>query len=149
MAWLLKLLLILNFNFNLLAIEFQKRKIKFKETELVIEVADTQERLSQGLMDRQTLSENEGMLFIFDDEQIRHFWMKNTFIPLSIGFFNKERVLVDIQDMEPVRSAIEIPKNYSSKKPAKYALEVKRGWFTRNKVRLKSVFNFVETTHPK
>lgn len=147
MVWPLKVLLILSCSG--FSVEFEKKKIKVGSTELTIEIADTQERLSRGLMDRQTLNENEGMLFIFGDEEVRHFWMKNTYVPLSIGFFDKNKILVDIQDMEPVRSAIEIPKNYSSKKPATYALEVRRGWFSRNKVRLKSQFKFVETTHPK
>ncbi len=147
MVWLSKLLLALNC--SLFAVNFDKQKIKINDVELTVEVAKTQQQLSRGLMDRQTLNENEGMLFIFEKEEPRHFWMKNTFVALSIGFFDKNKVLVDIQDMEPVRSTIEIPKTYSSKAPAKYALEVNRGWFSRHKIKTKAKIFFVETTSPK
>lgn len=155
MVWRSKLLSILIYSFVFQdfvmadEIKFEKKKIKIGSAILQAEIADTPEKLSQGLMDRQKMGEDEGMLFIFPDEQVRHFWMKNTFIPLSIGFFSKDRKLVDIQDMDAVRSAIEIPKNYTSRKSAMYALEVNRGWFSRHKIKPKSVFEFIENTQTK
>ncbi len=155
MVWRSKLLsiLICSFIFQNLAtadqIKFEKKTIKIGSAILQAEVADTPEKLSQGLMDRQKMGEDEGMLFIFPDEQVRHFWMKNTFIPLSIGFFSKDKKLVDVQDMDAVRSAIEIPKNYTSRKSAMYALEVNRGWFSRHKIKAKSAFEFIENTQTK
>ncbi|OQW47816.1 MAG: hypothetical protein A4S09_14700 [Proteobacteria bacterium SG_bin7] len=130
-------------------VKFEKKRIKIGTATLTVEIADTPERLNRGLMDRQKMGEDEGMLFIFSEEDIRHFWMKNTYIPLSIGFFSKDKKLVDVQDMDAVRSAVEIPKNYSSKKPAKYALEVNQGWFSRHKIRPKYAFEFVEHTQSK
>jgi uncharacterized protein len=153
MGWRSKLLTILIFSllsvFVCAEVTFEKRKIKIGKESLTVEIADTPERLSRGLMDRQRLGENDGMLFIFPDEQTRYFWMKNTFINLSIGFFSKDKILVDIQDMDAVRSAIEIPKNYTSKKPAKYALEVNRGWFSRHKVGLKVALSIGEDAQHK
>lgn len=76
--------------------------------------------------------------------------MKNTFIPLSIGFFNSKKVLVDIQDMEPAKSEMDQnPKSYLSRSPAQYALEVNQGWFQKNKIKLGDRFELVGETGPK
>lgn len=116
--------------------DLEKRSIVLDGHRIQVEVAANDNDRSKGLMFRKELRDGQGMLFIFDQESPRSFWMKNTFIPLSIGFFNKDRVLVDIQDMEPVKSEMEtnLPA-YESRHPAKYALEVPRGWFFKNKIK--------------
>lgn len=103
-----------------------------------IEVADTDETRTIGLMNRLSMPPDHGMLFIFEEEEKRNFWMKETFLPLSIGFFDKNCALVDIQEMKPVKSLtdVEIPK-YESRFPAKFALEMNTGWFKKNKIKLK------------
>jgi uncharacterized membrane protein (UPF0127 family) len=108
---------------------------------LLVEIADTEATRTKGLMFRKSLKDTEGMLFIFDQEEELSFWMKNTFIPLSIGYFNKSKKLIDIQDMAPVASEMQtdLP-SYPSKEPAMYALEVPKGWFKKNKVHLGAVF---------
>jgi len=115
---------------------FSKKQISVDNSKLTVEIADTPEKSAHGLMFRKTMSQDHGMLFIFPDEEPRSFWMKNTFLPLSIGYFSKEKVLIDIQDMEPVKSEMEQPKVYPSAGPAKYALEVNQGWFKKNKIKL-------------
>lgn len=119
------------------AFAFQIEQIQIDNLKLKVEVATTVEEHALGLMRRTSLAADSGMLFVFEDESIRRFWMKNTYIPLTIGFFDKSGVLVDMQDMEPVRSEIQtqIPQ-YQSLKPAKYALEVNRNWFKKNKLSL-------------
>lgn len=129
-------------------LKFEKQQIVLGSKTITVEIADSPEKLSQGLMDRHNMPEDAGMLFVFSDEQIRNFWMKNTYIPLAIGFFNKEKVLVDTQEMTPVKSSIEIPKTYQSKLPAQYVLEMNTGWFKKNKIPLKSKFSFVEKSKP-
>lgn len=102
---------------------------------LKIEVADNDERWQYGLMNRHSLPEGKGMLFVFPDEQVRQFWMKNTFVDLSIGYFDEKMILLNILDMTKVSSEME--KNlpvYSSRGPAKYALEVPKGWFVKHKI---------------
>lgn len=118
-------------------VKFSKKEIILKKIKLHVEVAETEEQHAQGLMFRKNLSESEGMLFVFPDEGTRSFWMKNTFIPLSIGFFNRKKVLIDIQDMKPTKSELEtkIPV-YTSAEPAMYALEVTQGWFTKKKIKV-------------
>jgi uncharacterized membrane protein (UPF0127 family) len=123
-------------------LHFEKKKLKIGSQTLTVEIADTQEKLAQGLMYRKDLAEGSGMLFIFSDEDVRRFWMKNTFVPLSIGYFNAKKELIDIQDMAPAQSEMQVDfPTYPSKRPAQYALEVPKGWFDKHKVRLKQSFS--------
>ena len=109
-----------------------------------VEIADEPQEQSLGLMHRQVLEENRGMLFIFDNAQIRNFWMKNTLIPLDMLFISKDLVIVDIIEAKPCK---EDPCSiYSSKNPAKYVLEVNKGYsdkkgvHTGDKVTLKIAY---------
>lgn len=125
-------------------VHFEKKKIKLGSQTLTVEIADTPEKSAQGLMFRKDLQAGNGMLFIFPDEQTRSFWMKNTFIPLSIGYFNKKKELIDIQDMAPAQSEMQSDfPTYVSKEPAQYALEVPKGWFSKNKISLKMRFSIL------
>ena len=101
-----------------------------KEVALQVELADTPDKRSSGLMFRRILGENEGMLFIFDESESRSFWMRNTYIPLSIAYISDRGVINEIYQMKPLDDSI----IYSSKKPARYALEMKQGWFRRNNI---------------
>ncbi len=123
---------------------FEKKKIKIGAQTLVVEIADTPEKSAQGLMYRKELPEGTGMLFVFPNEQTRAFWMKNTFIPLAIGYFNAKKELIDIQEMSPAASTMQVDfPTYESKGPAQYALEVPKGWFVKHKIRLKQSFSFL------
>lgn len=117
------------------------KKLVIGQQSLRVEVATKEEDRSRGLMYRTELKEGTGMLFVFEKAQTLSFWMKNTFIPLSIGYFDARKRLVDVQDMEPVKSEMQsdLP-SYTSRTPAKYALEVPKGWFSRNKIQLGAVF---------
>jgi uncharacterized membrane protein (UPF0127 family) len=108
---------------------FVKKKAKLDRTPIVVEVADSPEKLQYGLMYRRSLPENQGMLFIFGDEQIRRFWMKNTIMDLSIGFFDGKKILIDVQEMQATSMMDQDPPVYVSKGAAKYALEMPKGWF--------------------
>lgn len=95
------------------------------ETDTVqAEVARTADERAQGLMYRESLAKGKGMLFVFQDSQIRSFWMKNTFIPLDIAYLDAGFKIVDIKAMEP-ESTTSLP----SALPAMFALEVPQGWF--------------------
>ena len=125
-----------------LAMSFSKLPAQISKAKLIVEVADTDEKRQHGLMYRRKLPTNEGMLFVFTDESIRSFWMKNTFLPLDIGFFDSKKQLVEIQKMIPVKSEMEVPKSYVSKFAAQYVLEVNQGWFQRNKIKLGDKLSF-------
>jgi uncharacterized protein len=70
---------------------------------LTVEVADTEERRARGLMGRESLPEDRGMVFVFFEEHRGGFWMKNTEIPLSIAFFDEHGEILKILDMRPCR----------------------------------------------
>ncbi len=115
---------------------FRKTRIALGGKTLLVEVADTNEKRERGLMNRTSLKENSGMIFIFSAESKLSFWMKNTSIPLDIGYFDQNKKLVDIQSMQP-SSPMEIqPRSYPSKRLAKYALEMPARWFEKNHVKI-------------
>ena len=93
------------------------------------EVADSDAERSKGLMYRKNLDEDEGMLFVFFEENTGGFWMKNTLIPLSIAFFDDDGKIVSIMDMDPCRK--EPCKVYDPGVPYWGALEVNQGAFER------------------
>lgn len=95
-----------------------------------VEIADTPETRQQGLMFRESLEPDEGMLFIFDSEAEQVFWMKNTIIPLDMIFVNGSMEVVSIQEAVPCR---EDPCTlYPSGKPAKYVVETNYGFSETN-----------------
>lgn len=125
------------------ALEFRTEKIKLGQHTLTVELADTEDRRQQGLMYRKSLEDGKGMLFIFESERPQSFWMKNTYVPLSIGFFNSRRVLTEYFDMEPASDLEKSPKVYSAKKNAQFALEVPQGWFKKSGIKIGDKFSFL------
>ena len=97
-----------------------------------MEVALTPDEQMQGLMYRDFLPANQGMLFIHQMPGRMKFWMKNTYIPLEIGFFNENGILREIHPMHPQDLTMVASRGFKMK----FALEVNRGWFERNNVKL-------------
>ena len=108
-----------------------------KDKEIWAEVARTPGERAQGLMGRKHLDKDAGMLFIFENEDHHAFWMKNTFIPLSIAFIDKEGRIVKIVHMKPLTLDSHPPP-----KPILYALEMNRGWFSANGIKEGDVVRF-------
>jgi uncharacterized membrane protein (UPF0127 family) len=106
------------------------KNIYGKPMPLQVEIADTEALRMKGLMDRKKLPWNRGMLFVFDKPARQNFWMKNTFIPLSIAYIGTNGVINEIYDMKPLDTSV----IYPSTLPAHYALEVNRGWFEKNNI---------------
>ncbi len=98
--------------------------------EVVVEIADCDQSRAQGLMQRVTLDEDRGMLFVFEESATRSFWMKETYIPLSIAYLDEGGSITNIEDMAPLDLS-----SVRSTVPARYALEMNEGWFERNGVR--------------
>ena len=86
-----------------LLIDFGEDVTFENEKTIKVKIADSEKEIEQGLMNVKRLGKNDGMLFVFDDEKVRHFWMKNTLIPLDIIFLNKEKNIVSIQTMKPCK----------------------------------------------
>lgn len=111
---------------------------------LKVEMALTSEQKARGLMERTSLAQGAGMLFNFEPPQVLSFWMKNTLIPLSIGFFRANKTLIETFDMEPSHGPVreELLPRYMSSESAQYAIEVPKGWFAKNKIRSGMKFRF-------
>jgi uncharacterized membrane protein (UPF0127 family) len=103
------------------------------KVELKVEIADDPSEQTRGLMERTSLGEDRGMLFVYPDEEVRSFWMKNTLIPLSIAFIASDGSIVDLQDMKPLDDD---PPHYVSAEPAQYALEVNKGYFEKHGIKV-------------
>jgi uncharacterized membrane protein (UPF0127 family) len=104
-------------------------QLQIKDATLSVEIADEVEERSLGLMYRDTLAPDAGMLFVYPDSAPRSFWMKNTRIPLSIAFVDDSGKIVHLADMKPMDTH-----TTDSKLPARFALEVNQGWFAQHHV---------------
>jgi len=94
------------------------------------EVAADFSSRARGLMHRKALAPNAGMLFIFDDAALHCMWMKNTYVPLSVAFLDEKGEIINIADMEP-----QSERSHCAARPARYALEMERGWFAQRGVK--------------
>ena len=102
-----------------------------KKTTIDIEIANTEYERELGLMKRKNMEENQGMLFIFPEEKMQSFWMRNTLISLDMIFVNAKKEIVTIQKNTKVLS----DQSYPSSKPAKYVIEVDAGFSDRYNIK--------------
>ncbi len=93
-----------------------------------VELAATADQRREGLMYRQSLGSNQGLLLVFARPKEQKMWMLNTRIPLDVGFFDAAGVLLNVATMEPDGGKT----IHRSVAPALYALEMNRGWFSDN-----------------
>jgi uncharacterized membrane protein (UPF0127 family) len=93
------------------------------------EVADNDPARMQGLMYRKVLGQNDGMLFVFEHAATHCMWMKNTYLPLSVAFLDDGGTIINIEDMQP-----QTEQAHCAARPARYALEMNKGWFAQRGV---------------
>ena len=105
---------------------------------VTVEMAQSAQARSKGLMFRQEMDFNRGMLFIFESSKTRSFWMKNTYIALDIAYIDENGIINEIYTMKPLDYSIVYP----SIKPAMFALEVNAGWFKKNNISTGSKIEF-------
>jgi uncharacterized membrane protein (UPF0127 family) len=107
-----------------------------------VEIADTEEKRRTGLMYRDYLDENSGMLFVFEEEQHVTFWMKNTKLPLDMVFISANGTISEIK--ENIQPCVEDPcPVYPSEHPVKYVLEVNAGFCRSNNITVGDVARIV------
>jgi uncharacterized protein len=94
------------------------------------QVAATPEQRQTGLMWRKTMPTHEGMLFVFERPMPQCFWMKNTFLPLSIAFVADDGSIVNLADMKPQTTT-----SHCSEKPVRYVLEMNQSWFAKRNIK--------------
>ena len=97
------------------------------EIDLFVAVVDTPEERGRGLMFRESMPENQGMLFVFEQEGKYSFYMRDTPLPLSIAFIEGEGDIIEIEDMQPLTEDLHTPDE-----PYLYAVEANQGWFDRH-----------------
>ena len=114
---------------NQVIINNGKQQIKIN-----VEIADDNNERMHGLMFRENLDKNSGMLFIFDDENYQTFWMKNTLIPMDIIFISSDMKIVDIKYATPCE--VDPCKLFKSSRPAKYVLEVNGNFTIKNDIKI-------------
>jgi uncharacterized membrane protein (UPF0127 family) len=107
-----------------LAAELPTIDLTIKGHRVVAEIAATNATRETGLMNRFSLQPDHGMLFVFRQPEAQAFWMKNTYVPLSIAFIASDGRILNIEDMAPLTES-----THPSRGAALYALEMKKGWF--------------------
>jgi uncharacterized protein len=107
------------------------------------EVAADMATRSRGLMFRKSLAPNAGMVFVFDDASLHCMWMKNTYIPLSVAFVDESGVIINIEDMAP-----QTEDTHCARRPARYALEMDRGWFASRGIKPGTKLGGLEKLRP-
>ncbi len=95
-----------------------------------VEVADTMQSQEQGLMYRTSMDQDKGMLFVFNQQMIESFWMKNTLIPLDMVFVSGDLTIVDINHNATPNSEVA----FTSRAPCKYVVEVNGGYCDEHNV---------------
>ena len=107
-------------------------KLKIDDTFFYVEITSTKEEMAKGLMHRKSLEENHGMLFVFPSPSQQSFWMKNTYIPLDLGYFSSDGTLLEIHPLYPHNTNRVI----SRSNEILYALEMNQGWFETHNIRV-------------
>src|ERR1700761_4118737 len=103
-------------------------ELKISNVPLTAEIADTPQESENGLMFRDSLPADRGMLFIFEQPRKASFWMRNTKIPLSIAYIDSTGKILEIKSMTPLDETV-VP---SSSDQIAYALEANQGWFAQH-----------------
>jgi len=107
------------------------------------EVAADMSTRSRGLMFRKSLAPNAGMVFVFDEASLHCMWMKNTLIPLSVAFLDDNGTIINIENMAP-----QTEDTHCAARPARYALEMDRGWFTARGIKPGTKLGGMEKLRP-
>lgn len=97
-----------------------------------VELAETVDQWARGLMGRETLAENQGMLFIFPEERNTRMWMKDTKFPLDMIFMNKDYVIIDVK--ENFQTCTDNCEVYTAQGKPQYVLEVNAGFIQKNEI---------------
>jgi uncharacterized membrane protein (UPF0127 family) len=114
---------------------YEKDKFMVGSQKIEAFVADDESRRAQGLMYIPSLPDGVGMVFVFDELQPLNFWMKNTIMDLSIGYFDAHGVLINVLEMKAT-SVMDInPPTYPSAGPGVFALEMNANWFARHAIK--------------
>ncbi len=124
---------------------YEVRKITINGVTLDVEIADDSKKMERGLMFRDTLPENRGMLFVFDQERKYTFWMMNMTFDLDIIWLDTNgKVVYTVEDAKPCIDAAHTSScSFSPDRPAKYVLEVNSGFVQKHGINENSVMRIL------
>ena len=108
------------------------------------EVADSMGTRMEGLMHRKSMPQGAGMVFVFDENAAHCMWMKNTLIPLSVAFIDEAGEIINIADMQP-----QSEQSHCAARPARYALEMNKGWFAQRGIKAGAKLRGLEKLAPR
>jgi uncharacterized membrane protein (UPF0127 family) len=111
-------------------VAFKTAQVRVGAHALKVEVAASEPQRVQGLMNRERLGRDDGMLFVFDEPGYHSMWMKDTLIPLSVAFLDAQGNILNILDMEP-----RTLDTHTAAGPAAFAIETNKGWFAAKKIK--------------
>jgi uncharacterized membrane protein (UPF0127 family) len=94
------------------------------------QVAETPAQRQIGLMFRQEMPQNEGMIFVFEQPATQCFWMRNSLLPLTAAFVADDGRIVNLADMKP-----QTDDSHCSEEPVRFVLEMNQGWFARKNIK--------------
>jgi uncharacterized membrane protein (UPF0127 family) len=108
------------------------------------EVADNMGARTTGLMHRKSMAQNAGMVFVFEANEAHCMWMKNTLIPLSVAFVDEAGTIINIAGRQPHSE-----QSHCAARPARYALEVNKGWFAQRGIKAGAKLRGLEKLAPR
>jgi uncharacterized protein len=108
------------------------------------EVANTMATRMEGLMHRKSMPQGSGMVFVFEETAPHCMWMKNTLIPLSVAFIDEAGAIINIADMQPHSE-----QSHCAARPARYALEMNKGWFAERGIKPGAKLGGLEKIAPR
>ena len=108
------------------------------------EVANSMGTRMEGLMYRKSMPQGSGMVFVFEENAAHCMWMKNTLIPLSVAFIDEAGAIINIADMKPHSE-----QSHCATSPARYALEMNKGWFAQRGIKPGAKLRGLEKISPR
>ena len=108
------------------------------------ELADSMGTRMEGLMHRKSMPQGSGMVFVFEENAAHCMWMKNTLIPLSVAFIDEAGTIINIADMQPHSE-----QSHCATRPARYALEMNKGWFAQRGIKPGAKLRGLEKLAPR
>ncbi len=108
------------------------------------ELADSMGARMEGLMHRKSMPQGSGMVFVFEENATHCMWMKNTLIPLSVAFIDEAGTIINIADMQPHSE-----QSHCATRPARYALEMNKGWFAQRGIKPGAKLRGLEKISPR
>jgi len=114
---------------NLPQTNLPRATLHIRQQPIEAQLATTPEQRQIGLMHRTQMPQNEGMLFIYQDDAERCFWMRDTPLPLSAAFIDNDGIIVKLVAMQPLTD-----KSHCSEQPVRFVLEMPQGWFKKHDI---------------